>query len=60
VHDHESDELAAALIDDACKREKIDRRGLVVHSDSVPAMRGKTMLAAMQDLGIVPSFSRPA
>lgn len=59
VHDCESDELAAALIDEACKREGIDRRGLVVHSDNGPAMKGKTMLATMQDLGIVPSFSRP-
>jgi putative transposase len=59
VHDHESDELAAALIDHACNREGIDRGGLVVHSDNGPAMKGKTMLATMQELGIVPSFSRP-
>jgi putative transposase len=59
VHDHESDDLAATLIEDACKREGIERRGLIVHSDNGPAMKGKTMLAAMQDLGIVPSFSRP-
>jgi len=59
VHEHESDELAAALIDDACRREGIDRAGLVVHSDNGPAMKGKTMVAKMQDLGIIPSFSRP-
>jgi putative transposase len=59
VHDHESDELASALIGEACRREGIDRAGLVVHSDNGPAMKGKTMLAKMQDLGIVPSFSRP-
>jgi putative transposase len=59
VHDHESDELASALIDDACRREGIDRAGLVVHSDNGPAMKGQTLLAKMQALGIVPSFSRP-
>jgi putative transposase len=59
VHDHESDELASALIDDACRREGIDRAGLVVHSDNGPAMKGQTLLARMQALGIVPSFSRP-
>jgi putative transposase len=59
VHDHESDALASALIDEACRREGIDRAGLVVHSDNGPAMKGKTMLAKMQELGIVASFSRP-
>jgi putative transposase len=59
VHDHESDELASALIDEACRREGIDRAGLVIHSDNGPAMKGKTVLAKMQELGIVPSFSRP-
>lgn len=59
VHDHESDELASALIDETCAREGIDRAGLVIHSDNGAAMKGKTMLAKMQDLGIVPSFSRP-
>jgi len=59
VHDHESDELASVLINEACQREGIDRAGLVVHSDNGPAMKGKTLLAMMQTLGIVPSFSRP-
>jgi len=59
VHDHESDELASVLIDEACQREGVDRAGLVVHSDNGPAMKGQTLLAMMQVLGIVPSFSRP-
>lgn len=59
VHDHESDELAAVLIEQACQREGIERSGLVIHSDNGPAMKGKTLLAAMQTLGIVSSFSRP-
>lgn len=59
VHDHESDELASILIDEACQREGVERAGLVVHSDNGPAMKGQTLLAMMQVLGIVPSFSRP-
>ena len=59
VHERESDELAAALIDEACQREGVERAGLVVHADNGNAMKGKTLLATMQVLGIVPSFSRP-
>jgi len=59
VHDRESDELASDLIDEACRREGIKRSGLIIHSDNGPAMKGKTLLATMQGLGIVPSFSRP-
>ena len=59
VHDHESDELASVLIDEGCKREGVDRAGLVVHRNNGPAMKGQTLLAMMQVLGVVPSFSRP-
>jgi transposase InsO family protein len=59
VHANESDELASALIEEACRREGIVRDQLVIHSDNGPAMKGKTVLAMMQDLGVVPSFSRP-
>ena len=59
VHPREDDRLAAELIEQACRREGIDRAGLVVHSDNGSAMRGKTLLATMQTLGIMPSFSRP-
>jgi putative transposase len=59
VHERESDELASDLIDEACRQEGIKRYGLIIHSDNGPAMKGKTLLATMQGLGIVPSFSRP-
>jgi putative transposase len=59
VYDHESDALASTLVEEACQREGIDRAGLVLHSDNGPAMKGKTMLAKMQDLGVITSFSRP-
>jgi putative transposase len=55
VHECESDELAATMIDNACRREGIERADLVVHADNGNAMKGKTLLAAMQTLGIVHS-----
>lgn len=37
------------------------RRGsLVLHSDNGSPMKGATMLATLQQLGVMPSFSRPA
>jgi putative transposase len=32
---------------------------LVLHSDNGSPMKGATMLATLQKLGVVPSFSRP-
>lgn len=37
----------------------VDPRGLVLHADNGKPMRGSTMLATLQWLGVVPSFSRP-
>ena len=57
----ESSELAADLIERI--REEagpdVDLRGWILHSDNGGPMKGATMLATMQRLGIVPSFSRP-
>lgn len=60
VHGRESADLASALVEQACKRENIDGKGLVIHSDNGGPMKGATMLATLQRLGIVPSFSRPS
>jgi putative transposase len=59
VHEVQSDDLAAVLIDDACQRERIEPGRLVLHSDNGAAMKGKTMLVKLEELGVVPSFSRP-
>jgi len=59
VHDRESDRSAAALVDAACHGEGVRRDQLVMHSDNGSPMKGATMLATLQRLGIVPSFSRP-
>jgi transposase InsO family protein len=59
VHEMETDQLAAALIREAALREGVDADELVLHSDNGGPMKGATMLATLQWLGIVPSFSRP-
>lgn len=59
VEERERADLAAALFRRICDAEKLDPRGLVVHSDNGNAMRGATMVATLQALGVVPSFSRP-
>ena len=59
VHTTESSEHAAALIDAACAAEGVGRDQLILHSDNGAPMKGATMLATLQALGVVPSFSRP-
>lgn len=59
VHERESAELAAEMIQDTCAQAAIDPKGLILHSDNGNPMRGSTMIATLQWLGIVPSFSRP-
>jgi putative transposase len=61
VHEIESAELAAALIE-RIRRETPGRdlRGWVLHSDNGNPMKGATMLATLQRLGVVSSFSRPS
>jgi transposase InsO family protein len=50
---------ASRLIEDACGREGVGSGCLVLHADNGGPMKGSTMLATLQRLGIVPSFSRP-
>jgi putative transposase len=60
IHENQSDELSSELIQRACLSEKICRGELVLHSDNGSPMKGATMLAKLQNLGVVPSFSRPS
>lgn len=60
VHESESASHAAALISKACLRHGIRRDQLVLHSDNGSPMKGATMLATLQRLGVIPSFSRPS
>jgi transposase InsO family protein len=59
VHESESSEHASALLGRGCLRERIAGRPLVLHSDNGSAMKGATLLTAMRELGVVPSYSRP-
>lgn len=60
VYDRECNHLAADLMTDICVRENIKRDQLVLHSDNGGPMKGATMLATLQHLGVVPSLSRPS
>jgi putative transposase len=60
VYDRESAELAAGLLQEICSRQGITPGQLVVHSDNGAPMKGETMLATMQRLGVAPSRSRPS
>jgi transposase InsO family protein len=60
VFDCESAELASQLLLDICQRRTIAPGQLTVHSDNGSPMKGETMLAMMQRLGVAHSRSRPA
>lgn len=59
VYECESGDLAADLITDACNRERVSENQLVLHSDNGGPMKAFSMLAKLQSLGVMPSFSRP-
>jgi putative transposase len=60
VYETESGDLASEVMRDVCKREHIAPGQVVLHSDNGSPMKGATMLATLQALGVMPSFSRPA
>ena len=60
VYEEESSALAADLMTYICQREDIKKNQVTLHSDNGSPMKGATMLATLQALGIIPSFSRPS
>ena len=60
VHDREAMELSAPLLVEICDRENIVDGQLTVHADNGGSMKGATMLATMEKLGVEKSFSRPS
>jgi transposase InsO family protein len=60
VYERENSEWAADIVRDIVRREGIKRHQVTLHSDNGGPMKGATMLATLQTLGILPSFSRPA
>jgi transposase InsO family protein len=59
VLEHESADDAATLVERTCSELDVDGRELHLHSDNGGPMKGATMLATLQRLGVVASFSRP-
>lgn len=60
VHDSESTDHSTLLIRKTYLREGVAGKPLVLHSDNGSPMKGATMLATLQKLGVIPSFSRPS
>ncbi len=60
VQAQESAAHAAHLFRLSYLREGVDGDELTLHSDNGAPMKGATMRATLQRLGVIPSFSRPA
>jgi transposase InsO family protein len=60
VYERECAEHASSVFHKAHLREGVAAKDLVLHSDNGAPMKGATMLATLQRLGVVPSFSRPS
>ncbi len=59
IHEKENADLASRMIERACFINKIMANQIILHSDNGGPMKGATMLATLQRLGVAPSFSRP-
>lgn len=59
LQERESMETSSMLLIRACGKENVKKDQLFLHSDNGGPMKGATMLATLQKLGVMPSFSRP-
>ena len=60
LHTEQTSDLSSKLIDKCCINEGIRKNQLTLHSDNGSPMKGATMLATLQKLGVVASFNRPS
>jgi putative transposase len=60
IEEVESAEHGARLIERACQEQGILRETLTLHSDNGAPMKGATLLATLERLGVARSFSRPS
>jgi len=60
IYDRESSEYASDVLEAACIDEGVGKNQVFLHSDNGSPMKGATMLATLQRLGVIPSFSRPS
>jgi len=59
VHEEECSDLASALMVDAISSEGADPKQLVLHQDNGGPMKGATLKATLEALGVIASYSRP-
>lgn len=59
VSELETTEVASKCIERSCGEENISKNELSLHSDNGSPMKGYTLLATLQKLGIMPTFNRP-
>jgi len=59
VYETESGDYAAGLLQRCLLREQCLHRPLVLHSDNGAPMKAQTMKAKLEELGVLPSYSRP-
>ena len=59
VHETESSELASELCELTIVQQGLEGSDLVIHQDNGGPMKGATLKATMERLGVIASFSRP-
>ena len=59
IADRESGALAELLITDTCAKQQIARDQLTIHADNGGPMIAKPVALLVNDLGVLPSHSRP-
>ena len=60
VHETQSADLAATLMETICHEQNIRHDQVTLHSDNGAPMKGATLLITLNKLGIATSFSRPS
>lgn len=59
IDDCEDNVIAARVFRQICADLGVNPSGIVLHSDNGAAMKGATMVATLEKLGVLQSFSRP-
>ena len=59
IHETECGKTAAEMMYAICAEHNIPQNTLILHSDNGSPMKSANMLAALQNLGVAPSNSRP-
>lgn len=60
IDECQDNKIAAKVFKEICLKSNILADQLTLHADNGGPMKGATMLATMQTLGVIKSFSRPA